>query len=93
MNNIKIDFTIFMAAIASIAVLVVVLTLCLTVTITALLVKRRTKSLKLLQQANNGRHQEEKRLYEPVAHHLTSASVTLENEAYGASNSVNVRKQ
>ena len=87
-NIIKIGFTTFVAAIVSTAVLATALTLCFTVIITALFIKKRARSLKLLQQADSERHQAEKRFYEPVVHHLTSASVTLENEAYGTSNSV-----
>ena len=92
-NNIKIGFTTFMTAIASTAVFAVALTLCFTVTVSALLFKKRARNLKLLQQADGEQHQVEKRFYEPVTHHLMSASVTLENEVYGTSNSVNIRKQ
>ena len=92
-KNIKIGFTSFVAAIASTAVLTTALTLCFTVTNTALLAKKRARSLKLLQQADGEGYQAEKRIYEPVTHHLTSMSMTLENEAYVANNSVNICKQ
>ena len=87
-SNIKIDFTVFVAAIVSTAVLSTTLTVCLIVLIVALFIKKRARSLKLLQQTDGETHQTEKRLYEPVTHHVTSARVTLENETYGANNSV-----
>ena len=91
MKIIKISFTIFVAAIASTAVLTVALTLCVTVTITALrlMMKKRARSLKSLQRAKSEKHEAaEIRVYEPITHHLKPECVTLENEAYVANSTV-----
>ena len=88
-NDIKIGFTTFVAAIASTAVLTVALTLCFTMTITALVVKKRARSLKSLQRLDFEKHQAaEIRVYEPITHHLKSECVTLENEVYVANGTV-----
>ena len=95
MKSIKISFTTFVASIASTAVLAVTLTLCFTVTITALrlMMKKKARSLKALQQVDSEKHQAtEIRVYEPITHHLKPGCVTLENEAYVA-NSTAAYKQ
>ena len=90
-KSIKIGFTTFLASIASTAVLATALTLCFTVIITALrlMMKKKARSLKSLQQADSEKHQAaEIRVYEPITHHLKPECVTLENEAYVANSTV-----
>ena len=91
MNNITIGFTTFVASVASTAILTVALTLCFTVTITALVIKKKARTLRSPQRADSEKHQAaEIRVYEPVtlSHHLKPECVTLENEAYVANGTV-----
>ncbi len=92
MKGINLSFTIFVASIASTAVLAVALTLCVTVAIISLrfMIKKKRRSLKSLQRANTHQVAETRvYVYEEVnTHHPKFANVdcmvTLENEAYMA---------
>jgi hypothetical protein len=85
-NSIKISITTFVASVVSTAVLAAAVTLCVTVTITALMIKKKTVSLKSLQRADSEKHQaSEIRPYEPTGpktDHPKSECVTLENIVY-----------
>ena len=59
------------------------MTLCSAVAFTALVVKKRTRSLKSLQRAGKEHQAAETRVYELVTHHLNTECVTLENGEYG----------
>ena len=83
-NKNILNFNTFIAAVVCTAILATTLTLCFTVTITALLLKKKSRNIKSLQ-ADSENKDAEKRVYEPVTHHLqTSKCMTLENGTYEA---------